>query len=108
LVVTSVQQRSIASTLHDIIQNQGWVRNKRETAIWICKNIHNALNNGEFDYDTARARNAIDNVLATATLEEKVRALLAIDALPFFRWHGTYEVCITAPRDRRAQKTRNN
>ena|SRR5215216_1152241 len=41
--------------------------------------------------------NSIDHVKATATFEEKVRALLAINALPYFRWHDTHEVCITAP-----------
>jgi len=87
----------IAAALHDIIQNHAWVRNKREAAIWICKNIRRTLNSGELDYETARARNAIDDVMPTATFEEKIRALTAINALPFFRWHDTYEVCMTAP-----------
>jgi hypothetical protein len=88
---------SIASTLHDIIQNQAWVKNKREAAIYICKYIRKELNAGEYDYESSHSRQVIDNALGTATLEEKVRALLAIDAIPFFRWHDTYGVCMTAP-----------
>ena len=88
---------SIASTLHDIIQNQAWVRNKREAAIYICKYLRKDLNAGEYDYESSHSREVIDNALVTATLEEKVRALIAIDAIPFFRWHETYGVCMTAP-----------
>jgi hypothetical protein len=88
----------IAAALHDIIQNQGWYRNKREAAIWICKNMRTGLLTARaLDYQTDSARNDIDDVMATATLQEKVKALTAIDALPFFRWHDEYEVCITAP-----------
>jgi hypothetical protein len=92
---------AIATTFHDIIQNQGWVRNKREAAIWICKNSRKSIKgssiNGLIDYETDDARHAIDHVMATATIEEKIRALTALNALPAFRWHDTYEVCITAP-----------
>jgi hypothetical protein len=34
---------AIAGALHDVVQNQGWIKNKREAAIWICKNIRLAL-----------------------------------------------------------------
>jgi hypothetical protein len=49
------------------------------------------------DYSTDRAREAIDDAMGTATFSEKVRVLIGIDALPYFRWHPEYEVCITAP-----------
>jgi hypothetical protein len=67
---------NIAAALHDIIQNQGWVRNKREAAIWIAQNLRNKLLAGEFDYETPAARQVIDEVMANATLEEKIRALI--------------------------------
>lgn len=93
--LAEIRSSSIASTLHDVIQNQGWGRNKRECAIWIAKKIRNTLAAGELDYQLDNTRLAIDNVLVTATLEEKVKAAIAMDALPFFKWHDEYEVCIT-------------
>jgi hypothetical protein len=85
---------NIAAALHDIIQNQGWVKNKREAAIWISQNLRNKLLAGEFDYETPAARKTIDEVMANATLEEKIRALIALDTLPHFKWHHDREVCI--------------
>jgi hypothetical protein len=55
------------------------------------------LTAGALDYATGKARETIDDVMANATLEEKIKALIAINALPFVRWHDTYEVCLTAP-----------
>jgi CRISPR/Cas system-associated protein Cas10 (large subunit of type III CRISPR-Cas system) len=85
---------NIAAALHDIIQNQGWVKNKREAAIWIAQNLRNKLLAEEFDYETPAARKTIDEVMANATLEEKLRALIALDTLPHFKWHHDIEVCI--------------
>jgi hypothetical protein len=87
----------ISAAFHDIIQNHGWVRNKRETAIWIAKFSRKKIPFNEFNYETDEARREIDHVMATATMEEKVRALIEINALPMFRWHETYGVCTTAP-----------
>ncbi len=87
----------IAAALHDIIQNHGWVRNKREAAIWIAKNSRRKINAPSLDFNNGVATEAIDDVMATATLEEKIKALTAINALPFIRWHDEHEVCLTAP-----------
>jgi hypothetical protein len=89
---------AIAAALHDIIQNQGWVRNKREAALWIAEHLRTGFATaGSLDYQTNKAREQLDEVMANATLKEKIKALTAINALPFVRWHDTHEVCLTAP-----------
>jgi hypothetical protein len=89
---------AIAAALHDIIQNQGWVRNKREAALWIAEHLRTGFATaGSLDYQTNKAREQLDEVMANATLEDKIKALTAINALPFVRWHDTHEVCLTAP-----------
>ena len=90
---------AIASALHDIIQNQGWVRNKREAAIWIAEHLRTDgfATTGALDYQTNKAREQLDEIMANASLMEKIKALTAINALPFVRWHDTHEVCLTAP-----------
>jgi hypothetical protein len=40
------------------------------------------------------ARRTIDEIMANATLEEKVRALIVLNTLPYFKWHPDREVCI--------------
>ncbi|MDQ3902254.1 MAG: hypothetical protein M3247_01175 [Thermoproteota archaeon] len=85
---------NIIAAFRDIIQNQGWVKNSRNAAIWIAKYKRKKLTAGELDYFTPAAREAIDNALTTATMEEKVEALLNLEALPDFRMHPQYEVCI--------------
>jgi hypothetical protein len=87
----------IITTLHDLTLNQGWPRIKMEGARWIATNLRHTLNNTkELDSVIGADKEAIDDVLITATIEEKIQALIALNTLPNFRWHPEKEVCITA------------
>jgi hypothetical protein len=93
--LAEVRSSDIAAMLHDMVQNQGWGRNKRECAIWIAKNKRGDLLAGVLDYNLGTAKKTIDDVMTTATLEEKTLAVTALNCVPSLKWHEDKKlVCI--------------
>lgn len=80
------RKANLASMLREMI-NDGWVRHRQAASVYISKHIRNEITAGELDYNSGKARESIDNAIATATFAEKVEALVKMGVLTHLVWH---------------------
>ncbi len=82
---------NIVSMLRHMI-NEGWSRNKQQLAIWIAKHKRNGYTAKELDEETGKLKEILDEVIAEATFEEKLEALIKSELLTHLVWHPTHGV----------------
>jgi hypothetical protein len=95
--LAETRRASVVFMLRDLVQNEGWVRNRREAATYIARNIRklDLKDSGSDVEDPLLIRQAVDDIMTNATFSEKVEALVKMGALPYLMWHdGLKSICI--------------
>lgn len=88
---------TIINTLHDVLLNHTWSRNKREIALWIIKNLRTNSIGQKYDELTPEAKDMVDEVTISATIEEKIQAIARLNLVPYVKWHEKKQmICIGA------------